>query len=189
MTPSARANAQNRPLAGRGAALLACTVLLVTWMRTASSAPAASLDQLKVAYALHFFELIEWEQEGSSLDFCAYSTSAVGDNMVSTFRGRKIRNMQITTRRIERDDPNIARCKVIFIPDSSAGDVPVLLKRLKSAQAVTISSIPDFVDAGGLIGFVVAGDRLRFDINKEVAERNKLKVSARLLELARKVVP
>jgi hypothetical protein len=148
----------------------------------------ASLNGLKVAYTFHFLELIRWDEEGRTLEFCAYSSSPPGDEMLRAFRGRKIRNMQITTRRIARDDPSIASCKVVFIPDSAAPEVPALLRRLKDSQAVTISGVPDFVSAGGIIGLVVVGEQLRFDVNMRAAAQGRLKVSARLLELARNVV-
>lgn len=171
--------------------LLACTLLVAAaWVRRASAQPStASIDDLKVAYTLHFLELIRWEEEGANLDFCAYSSSTVGNEMVSALRGRRIRNMQIATRRIGPNDPDIGRCKVIYIPDGAAPQVPQLLNRLRNSQTVTISSIPDFVSAGGIIGFVVVDEQLRFDINKGVAAQNKVKISARLLELAHKVTP
>jgi hypothetical protein len=173
-----------------GAALLACTFLLAaTWTRRGSAQlSSASVDELKVAYTFHFLELIEWKAEGPSLEFCAYTSSAVGDEMMNTFRNRKIRKMQITTRRSGRDDPHVDRCKAMFIPESSADEVSALLRRLQNAQTVTVSSLPDFVDAGGIIGFVIVGDRLRFDINEAAAAKHGLKISARLLELAHRVV-
>jgi hypothetical protein len=53
---------------------------------------------------------------------------------------------------------------------------------------LTICSIQRFVKAGGIIGFVVLGERLRFEINEGAAEKSKLKISARLLELAYRVI-
>jgi hypothetical protein len=179
-----------RRLARTGVALCGWTFLAVAVGIGSAFAQetTASTDQLKLAYIPHFFELIEWKAEGSSLEFCAYSSSALGDQMMNSFRNRKVRNMQITTRRSGRDDPQIASCKALFIPDGAAGEVTAVLKRLQHAQTVTISSIPGFVERGGIIGFVVVGDRLRFDVNEAVAAGNGLKVSARLLEFAHRVV-
>jgi hypothetical protein len=170
--------------------LLACMLLVsARWMRdVAAEQTAASLNELKVAYTFHFLELIQWENEGPNLDFCAYSDSAAGDSMVKAFSGRKIRNMKITTRRIAPDQPGIASCKAIFIPENAAPDVPDLLKRLKNTPTVTISGVPDFVSAGGIIGLVRVGDQLRFEVNMRAARQSNLKISARLLELARRVV-
>jgi hypothetical protein len=154
----------------------------------AAQEKTATISGLKLAYTFHFLGLIRWENEGSTLEFCAYSSSTLGDRMANALRGRKIRNMQITTRQIARGDPSVAGCKVVFVPDSAAPDVPALLRRLKGSQTVTISDVPDFVSAGGTIGFVVVGEQLRFDINQRTAAQNKLQVSARLLELARNVI-
>ena len=45
-----------------------------------------------------------------------------------------------------------------------------------------------FVDEGGGIGFVLVDDRIRFDINYAVIQREGMKLSAQLLRLARRVV-
>jgi hypothetical protein len=148
----------------------------------------ASLDQLKVAYTLNFLELVRWEEEGATFEFCVYSSSAVGDLMMTAVRGRKIRSMQITARMVARGDSRVGNCSALFIPAGTAPDVPDLLKRLKGSATLTISDIRGFASAGGIIGFVLVGNRLRFDINERAAAQSKLKVSARLLELANNVI-
>ena len=45
------------------------------------------------------------------------------------------------------------------------------------------------IDAGAVLNFVVVDDRVRFDIALPAADANQLKISARLLNVARRVVP
>ena len=39
-----------------------------------------------------------------------------------------------------------------------------------------------------MIGFVIDQDKLRFEINQQAAARHNLRISAKLLELARRVI-
>jgi hypothetical protein len=51
-----------------------------------------------------------------------------------------------------------------------------------------VGETPNFVDHGGVLGFCMEGKKIRFEVNLDAAERTKVKVSSRLLLLARRVV-
>jgi hypothetical protein len=46
----------------------------------------------------------------------------------------------------------------------------------------------NFVQQGGMIGFFLEDNKVRFEINLDAAERARLKISARLLALAKTVI-
>jgi hypothetical protein len=50
-----------------------------------------------------------------------------------------------------------------------------------------VSDAARFTTRGGMIGFVLDDDRVRFDINLAAARRSGLQISSRLLRVARKV--
>ncbi len=52
---------------------------------------------------------------------------------------------------------------------------------------LTVGEGEGFVRDGGMIGFVVENRRVRFDINQTAAEQAALKLSSRLLSVARAV--
>jgi hypothetical protein len=52
---------------------------------------------------------------------------------------------------------------------------------------MTIGESQAFAECGGMITLVLEGDRVRFDINLQVATDAHLKISSKLLELARTV--
>jgi hypothetical protein len=53
---------------------------------------------------------------------------------------------------------------------------------------LTVGESEDFVQAGGMIGFFLEDNKVRFEINLNATERAKLKISARLLALAKTVI-
>jgi len=58
-----------------------------------------------------------------------------------------------------------------------------------SGNAVlTVGESEHFVQEGGIIGFCLEQNKIRFEINLEAAEKAKLKISAKLLALAKTVI-
>jgi hypothetical protein len=55
---------------------------------------------------------------------------------------------------------------------------------LKQSSILTVSDAPDFVAQGGMIQFVIEGNRVRFQINLTAAQQAKLSLSSELLKLA-----
>jgi hypothetical protein len=52
---------------------------------------------------------------------------------------------------------------------------------------LTVTDSERGLSAGCMISFVIENNKVRFDIAPEPAESNRLKISARLLSVARKV--
>jgi hypothetical protein len=147
----------------------------------------AALSALKAAYTFHFLNLVQWEGERARRTLCVIGDSEAGDQMLDTLENKTVHGLTIHVRRLSSDSATRPRCDALYIPGSSAASAATLLKRFRDSTLM-ISDIPHFVEDGGVIGFVVVGDRLRFDVNQRAAKNRRLKISAKLLELAREVV-
>ncbi len=66
-------------------------------------------------------------------------------------------------------------------PERSAGG----LAEIKTLPVLTVSDGKGFSLAGGIIELYVEGGRMRFAINVDAAERSGLRLSSRLLGLAK----
>jgi hypothetical protein len=67
-------------------------------------------------------------------------------------------------------------------------ELPPLLAALKDSPVLTIGESDEFAKQGGMIGFSMDNNKVRFDINVDAAGRAKLKISSRLLLLAKSVI-
>jgi len=149
----------------------------------------AALDALEAAYTFHFLNLVRWERPSPVLNFCVLGDSDAGERMQSALRDKTVHGQRIQTRRIGNDAAADEPCDAVYIPATLRDEpVPALLKRYEGRATLTIGDAPEFIQGGGVIGFVVVEDRLRFDINERMAARKGLKISAKLLELARRIV-
>lgn len=171
---------------------MAARFLVLSWLFASSPSPAraenvASLSALKAAYVLHFLNLIRWDRPEPWLSFCVLGASETGDRMLGLLHDKTVHGQRIRATRVPHG-PDRAHCDALYIPESYAAHAPAVLKQYEHGQTATISDSPSFVNAGGVIGFVVVDDRLRFDVNERAAAKKRLKISAKLLELARNIV-
>jgi hypothetical protein len=80
-------------------------------------------------------------------------------------------------------------CQMVYIGGSERKNLDAILRSLSAASILTVSDIQEFAQRGGMIGFTIEENRVRFAINVEAAERANVRVSSRLLKLAKIVGP
>ena len=73
---------------------------------------------------------------------------------------------------------------MLFVSHSQADDLHLLTAALGHKAIVTISDLPGFIQAGGHIQLVTAGNRLSFMINYTAMKGQGLQANASLLNLA-----
>jgi hypothetical protein len=62
------------------------------------------------------------------------------------------------------------------------------LEAVRGLGVLTVGETPDFIAAGGIVGFATEQGKLYFDVNLDAAKEARLKISSILLSLARHVL-
>lgn len=78
-------------------------------------------------------------------------------------------------------------CQIIFIANSEKEKVPAIIESLAGANVLTVGESEGFAKQGGMIGFVMENDLVRFEINTGATRQAGLKIDLRLLKLAKRV--
>jgi hypothetical protein len=75
---------------------------------------------------------------------------------------------------------------ILFI---SGSDRPRMRELLRTAprNSLVVTEVDGALDQGSVINFVIAEDRVRFEISLDSAEKRGLRLSSRLLAVARSV--
>ena len=148
------------------------------------AAQEASLEyRVKAAYIYNFMKYVEWPDaalRNGPLNICVAGRNPFGEALTETVAGERIGGQPVIVRVILEPEPG---CHVLFVPEGSA--TTAYLRAARSAPVLTVGETPDFISQGGAIGFILDGGNVRFEIDQESAERQGLKVSSRLLRLAR----
>lgn len=146
-------------------------------------------NKVKTAYIYNFTKFIDWP--GQSAENEPIKICFVGNDTLRTAVG-ELKNLQVKGRSINivrfNDIGSLTSCDIIFISRSEERQLSQILERLQGTPALTVSDIPQFSRRGGMIGFVAENERVKIEVNPRVIRQAGLKVSAKLLEVAR-VIP
>ena len=167
--------------------------LAVAWVLVAASCLSApqskpSEYQVKAAYLYNFGRFVKWPPElsaakGDSFPVCVLGRDPFGPILDSTLAGEALGGKPVVIRRIARPQDG-ADCRILFISSTEENHLKETLAAVDQASVLTVSDMPGFSRRGGMIQFVVEGDRVRFEINLATAESARLVLSSELLKVA-----
>lgn len=157
-----------------------------------SLAMAGELEnRVKAAYVYNFTKFIDWPSDGSSGKGEPLRICIVGSDSLRTLLGelhnREVKGRALTVVRI-KDLNALEACNMVYISRSEERQFSLILQHLQGAPVLTVSDIPQFARKGGMIGFVTENERVKIEVNQRSIRQAGLKVSAKLLEVAR-VIP
>jgi hypothetical protein len=74
---------------------------------------------------------------------------------------------------------------MVFIPVTEKDQADKILKGLKGSSILTVGESEGFAALGGIINLTVEGNTVHFEVNQLAAERAGLKISSKLLSMAK----
>jgi hypothetical protein len=172
---------------------LSCIVIFIVF--TAGSilcnAPARSLEgteyQIKAAMMINFFQFVDWPEESDqSMELLTLGIIGADkfNGVLDSVEGRIVNGKRLKLRRFN-STRELNQCQILFVPESESYRADEILKSLNGAPVLTIGETERFTRMGGIIRFYIEENHVRFEINKTAANRSKLKISAKLMEIAR----
>ena len=169
------------------AAVAAALVCATTAATVRAGAP--SEHQVKAAFLYNFANFVEWPDgalgpPGSPFRVCVVGTDPFGGALDDAFRDQTVQGRRVQIAR-GATLAALGRCHILFLPQSEQPHWPELLKALGGAPTLTVADGPPLVRQGGMVNFVVEAKRVRFEINRGAAEHAGLRISSKLLALAR----
>lgn len=171
----------------------ACIVLATAAVLIAPSAGhARSEDQIKAAFLLNFARYVEWPDTAFSgadapIRICTVDDSAFNTVIEKTIAGKIVGSRGLTAWSLDLEalTPGIA-CHILYVgPSDSAAAKATTTTAFSEATVFTIANDTGFAQRGGVANFFRKGNKIRFEINPKAANRAGLKISSRLLRLAR----
>ncbi len=168
--------------------LILCIAWLV-WVLSLLAPAAAQADnvfeaKVKAAYLFHLTKFVDWPSLPSdALRICVLGNDPVG-TLLLELSGREVKEHAL---KIDvNPHADLALCQVLFISRSERkwGEI---LSRVRGNSVLTVSDHDDFAQGGGVVGFYSEGGKIKLEINPAAARKADLKISAKLLEMARTV--
>jgi len=147
--------------------------------------------QVKAAYLFNFLKFVEYPSESFADPLAPIVIGVVGEDpfgnaLPQVVIGKTVQGRDLVIH-VYRTGEDLRGAHILFISASEKKRLPMILTSLRGSSVLTVSDIAGFLDAGGMIQFVNEDDRVRFAINMDATNRAKLKMSSKLLSLARAV--
>jgi len=152
---------------------------------------AAPEYAIKGAYVYNFAKFVEWPRGNlqTSFTICVYGKNPIEGFLEEMVPGKPVHGLPVKIQGISVGEENWDACKLMFLGTANRVGVQNVLDRLRGRDVLTIGEGRAFAESGGMITLVVEGGRIRFDVNLGAADDARLKISSKLLGLARRVRP
>jgi YfiR/HmsC-like len=118
---------------------------------------------------------------------CVRGDFSFGTALAEAARGATPHGRRIEVRWAHKEQ-ELLGCQVLFVSRSESKNYAKLLRLVEGRGVLTIGETADFLAAGGMISFALDRDTLQFEVNLVAADSERLKISSRLLALARRVL-
>jgi len=182
-----------RRVLGIALGMLAWAVLLCKPLRAPAQGDDDAEYRVKLAILYNFAQFVEWPADAfhdpaAPLTICVAGQDPFQGEIGQGLRGRTAGGHLVEIKRLKREE-NPRACHMIFV---RAGDRKLagrLFAELRGSSTLTVGETKGFADLGGVINLVVEENKLRFEINLGAARQTRLKISSKLLALAKIVNP
>jgi len=125
--------------------------------------------------------------KGGALHFCVEGNSLIGFALAQELQGFTVGDRSVDVRWAKKEQ-DLRDCHAIFIGGSDEKSAAKVLESTKGGNVLTFGETDGFLEAGGTVRLSTEGNQVQFQINLAAARSAGLKIDARLLGLAKRVV-
>jgi hypothetical protein len=154
---------------------------------------SASEYEVKAAFLYNFAKFIDWPPNSfsspqSPFQICILGADPFGRTMDEALQGKMVGSHLVAIQR-DKEFADLRHCQMVFVSSSESSRLAKILESLRGSSVLVVGESEGFASAGGTIQFAIEQDRVRFLINPDAAENAGIKVSSKLLALAKIVHP
>jgi YfiR/HmsC-like len=164
-------------------------LLLISATEVRAQGPGYSEYDVKAAFVANFTQFVKWPDKAFSDAGAPFTIGILGDDpfggvLEKLVQGQTVSGHKIVIRRARRAE-DLRTCQLVFISKSEQARIAECLGTLQGGAALTVGETDQFTRQGGMIGFWMEGNTVRFSINPGAAQRAALELSSRLRKLDR----
>ena len=173
------------------ATLLGLALLAARAMPLLAAMPVPTEYQVKAAFLFNFAKFVEWPPgtfpgEASPVVIGLVGEDPFGEALDQSIQNKLVQGHPLILRRL-RVNEDLKQCHVLFVSRSEKQRLGEILAAVKGSAVLTVSEVDQFLEQGGMINFFIESESVKFGINVQAAQSSGLKLSAKLLAVARNV--
>jgi hypothetical protein len=169
------------------AALVALNLFLLGWGIAAAKIEDSLEYAIKGAFLLKFGAFVDWPpsalpEPGAPFIIGIFGEDPFGADLDHTVQNREVHGRPVVIRRYKRVE-QAKEAHILYISPSERERLEQILTSLDGTSILTVSD--ESPQPAGIINFIIQEKKVRFEIDLEAAERSGLKLSSKLLSLAK----
>lgn len=165
-------------------------VLVGASVTNALHAQAVGEYELKAAFVYNFARFVEWpaqafKEPGEPIKVCILGENPFGHALDNALQGKLAGGRPFVVEQIS-GLPRAIGCHILFVSASERKRVRTILAAVPSGCGVlTVGDLDGFAAQGGIVNFTLEAGKIRIEINVAAAGQQGLRVSSKLLSLAK----
>jgi len=145
--------------------------------------------QVKAAFLFNFAKFVEWPSGAFATDHSPISICILGDNpfggsLEKAVFGQSANGRPLMTRQVA-SPKEAGDCQMVFVSPSEQNHFTQIIGNLQGKSVLTVADSDAFAEQGGMIQFYIDNHRVRFEVNVNACTNAHLKVSSKVLALAK----
>jgi hypothetical protein len=168
---------------------LACLSFLNTHSNVIAQNEGSAEYPIKLAFLYNFTKFVEWPPESfpepsAPLAICIVGRDPFSADLETELRSRKVGDHPVDVRSLRATDA-VNACHIVFVPVTEKDHADKIMKDLQGSNTLTVGESEGFAELGGIINLVIEGNKLHFEVNQAAADRARVKISSKLLMMAK----
>jgi hypothetical protein len=144
--------------------------------------------QVKAAFLYNFAKFVEWpsltfKTDKDPMRICVLGQNPFGGALAEMVGGKTVVGRPLVLAEIS-DSTQGGECQILFIGSSERRRLRSVFAELRTTGILTVGETDGFATQGGIVNFKLEDGRVRLEINIDAAALAKLRISAKVLNLA-----
>ncbi len=165
--------------------------------------------QIKAAFLYNFIKFVDWPEEKTADSNEPITIGIIGKDpfgdAFEPIKNKPVKGKKVIVRRFKsleelkksgegnKSDKHpqieaIRKCHLLFICRSDKNNLEEIIDLVKDYSILTVADTQGFLEANGIINFVMEEKKVSFEVNVTAAKRAKLKIRSQLLRLATRIL-
>lgn len=149
------------------------------------TAQVNTVSQAQSMFIYNFSRLIQWPASYNSGEFVI---GVMGNNDLYNTLGSYVTSKKVGSQPISvksfSDPADITKCHILFVGNTKVGKLNEIVSKLQGSNSLIITERKGMVDSGSAIDFFMEGDKLKFVMSTQNAQKYNLVVSKSLSDMA-----
>lgn len=166
-------------------------MVLAALTLSASASHAVGVNETKSEMLWNIAKFIQWPEASlanskGQIVFTILGEDELAAELANLLSSKTINGKPVFVR-FARRAQDARGSQILYVAASETQRMDAVLMEVAGSPVLTVADTPSFTAHGGMVGFAEDTGKVRFEINLGHAERSGLRISAKLLALARVV--